>query len=108
MMRYFAGLVLIAVAASANAAPFVVADVVAGVSSCGVTLDGQPQPAVTASNNQCRFDVSGVSNGQHTMTMTARTVNDPVWGTQESAPSAPFVFAKPAAPAVPGNLRLVQ
>ena len=91
----------------ALAAPFVVADVVAGVSTCGVTLDGQAQTAVPATNNQCRFDVGNVSNGQHTITMTARTVNDPVWGTQESAPSAPFVFARPAATSAPGNLRLV-
>ncbi len=107
-MRRLLGVAVFMVSAGVGAAPFVVADVVAGVSSCGVTMDGQAQAPVSAAGNQCKFDIGGVSNGQHTITMTALTVNDPVWGTQESAPSAPFVFAKPAAPAVPGNLRLVQ
>ena len=92
----------------AVAAPFVVGDVVAGVSQCGVVIDGQPKVMVPAVNLMCRFDVGTVSNGQHTVTMTAIAVNDPVWGTQESAPSAPFVFARPAAPSVPGKLRLEQ
>ena len=106
-MRKLMAVIAALFAPAALAAPFVVADVVSGVTSCGVTLDGQAQTAVPASNLQCRFDVANVSNGQHTITMTARTVNDPVWGTQESAPSAPFVFSRPAATSAPGNLRLV-
>ena len=99
-------LILALASAPVMAQPFVVADVVSGVTSCGVTLDGVARTAVTASNLQCKYDLSGVATGSHTITMTARTVADPVWGTQESAPSAPFVFVKPAAPSVPGNLRL--
>lgn len=91
---------------SVTAAPFVVADVISGVASCGVVLDGGPKVVVPAASMQCKFDVSSVSPGNHTVTMTAQTVNDPIWGTQESSPSAPFVFTKPAAPGIPTNLRL--
>ena len=99
-------LILALASAPVAAQPFVVADVVSGVTTCGVTLDGVAQPPVTAASLQCRFDVAKVTNGSHTVTMTARTVADPVWGTQESAPSAPFVFVRPVAPSAPGNLRL--
>jgi hypothetical protein len=57
-------------------------------------------------NNQCKYDLVNIANGSHTVTLTAITTNDPVWGTQESDPSPPFVFVRPARPEIPVTLRL--
>jgi hypothetical protein len=92
---------------AALAAPFVEADVVAGVTQCGVVLDSQPKALVPAASLKCRFDLTAsLPSGAHTVTMTAITTADPVWGTQESSPSGPFSFTKPATPASPATLRL--
>lgn len=97
-------------ASPAFAAPFVVADVVAGVASCGVLLDSGEKVTVPAiyysTNNECRFDVGSVSPGAHVVRMTAQTANDPVWGTQESAESAPLNFTRPSPPGAPSGLTL--
>ena len=90
----------------AVASPFVVADVVSGVTQCGVVVDTQPKVTVPAASLMCKYDVSALATGSHTITMTAITVSDPVWGTQESVPSAPFVFTRPAKPTAPSTLRL--
>lgn len=95
-------------------APFVVSDPLAtGTSQCGVFLDAAAKitipvfPATApAVGNICKFDVGSVSVGSHTIQMTAISVNDPVWGSQESGKSSPLVFVRPAAPAVPGGLQL--
>jgi hypothetical protein len=91
----------------AMAAPFLQATVVSGVTSCGVFLDAAPKVVVSASGGTCKYDVSGVSNGSHTATMTAIASADPVWGTQESAPTPPFVFVRPGVPSSPSTLTLV-
>lgn len=90
----------------AQAAPFVVGDVVAGVVSCGVFLNTGAKVVVPAANGECRFDLAGIPPGSHVVRMTAMTVNDPIWGTQESVQSAPLNFTKPAAPAAPSGLTL--
>jgi len=97
---------LLLVALPAWAAPFVVADVTTGVASCGVKVDGVAKADVTATALLCKYDIAGVAAGSHSVTMTAKTVADPVWGTQESAPSAPFSLVVPALPSVPSSLRL--
>lgn len=103
-----------AVAHPALAAPFIVSDpLVSGVVQCGVFLDAAPKLTVPvtavvtpAPGNICKFDVGGVGVGSHTITMTAITVNDPVWGSQESAKSSPLAFTRPAAPNAPSGLQL--
>ena len=98
---------------SVFSAPHVVSDVLqTGVSQCGVFLDANakvtspvvpaPSPAV---GNICSFDVSTVIPGSHTISMTA-ILNDPVWGSQESAKSTPLTFTRPTPPAVPTGLNL--
>jgi len=104
-MRNLIGLVAF-LSAAAWAAPFVEADVVAGVTNCGVVLDGGAKTTIPAASLKCRHDLAGIAVGSHTVTMTAITTADPVWGTQESAPSSPFTFVKPVSPAVPSTLRL--
>lgn len=99
-------LVLAFVCAPVHAAS-VVGDVVAGVTSCGVVLDGGAKTTVPAIAGVCSYNVNGVSNGSHTITMTA-IANDPVWGALESPPSVPFVFIRPAGTSVPASLRLIQ
>ena len=99
-------LLLLLVALPAWAAPFVVADVTAGVAACGVKVDGVAKADVTATGLLCKHDLAGIATGSHSITMTAKTAADPVWGTQESAPSAPFTLVVPAPPTVPSSLRL--
>jgi uncharacterized membrane protein len=90
----------------AFAAPFVTADVVAGVASCGVYLDTNAKVTVPVTGTTCRYDLAGLPAGSHVVKMTAITVADPLWGTQESAESAPLPFVKPGAPAAPSGLTL--
>jgi hypothetical protein len=108
-------LILLAlVSLPALGAPSVVSGVLtAGVSQCGVFLDSNakvtiPVTAVTTPTpgNICQFDVSTVSPGSHTISMTAITASDPIWGSQESAKSSPLAFTRPAAPTAPTNLQL--
>ncbi len=94
------------------AAPFVITDTLTpGVSQCGVFLDTSakqvvPVTAVTtpATGNICKFDIGSVTPGSHTLKFSAISVNDPLWGSQESAPSIPFVFVRPGAPGIPTGL----
>ena len=90
--------------APALAAPFVVGDVVDGVSECGVFLDSDQKVIVPAANNQCRFDVGNVSVGAHRVEMTA-ICNNSVWCVGESPRSLPLDFVRPAFDA-PSGLRL--
>lgn len=105
-MRRLLVLLAAVFAPAALAAPFIVADVVAGVTQCGVFVDAQPKVVVTASALLCKWDASGVAIGAHAVTMTAITVADPVWGTQESVKSAPLNFTRPGVPQTPSTPRL--
>ena len=103
-------LILAMFSASALAAPFVVTDPLdASATHCGVFLDAAPKQtvpvAVEGTNKICKFDVQGISNGSHSIRMTAIS-NDPIWGVQESPQSVPLAFVKPAAPATPAGIRL--
>ena len=98
---------------TAMASPFVVSDPYpeSAVQPDGflVVLDNAPvveSPAdpVTASTKRFKFDVGGVSAGNHTLKVKAYK-NDEVWGRLESA-EVNFTFTRPAAPAVPGGLQL--
>jgi len=95
---------------SAFAAPFVVTDPVApGVTHCGVLFDSQPKQVIQVTNeggqNICKFDLAGISAGPHQVRMTAQ-INDPIWGSLESAESAPLDFVKPGVPAAPTGMQL--
>jgi hypothetical protein len=96
-------------AASAQAqAPHLYGNVEDSVTHCGMVLDGAPKvtaPVVAGTPKTCKFSVSSVNAGPHTVTLTAIVI-DPVWGNQESAPSTPFLFTKPATPVTPTTLRL--
>src|SRR5258706_10891592 len=112
-MRLAATIVLMLVSALALGAPFVVSDpLVAGV-QCGIFLDAAPKVTIPVTavttpvpGNICKFDIGGVSAGNHTISMTAITVNDPIWGSQESVKSTPLLFTRPAVPTAPTNLQL--
>lgn len=95
----------------------VVGDVVAGVDSCGVVLDGGskiviPSEAGTHADGSagtiCRFSLTqnGVANGQHTMTMTAIITGTSTVTGGESDPSSPFAFEKSAKPDAPKSIRI--
>jgi len=96
-------LLALAFPAVVHAAPFVYADVQPTVTSCGVVFDGAPKVVVPAVAGVCKYDLSSVSVGNHTISMTA-IYADAIWGTQESAPSPNFTFTKPATPNAPTGL----
>ena len=113
-MKWSASFVLMLISSLAWGAPFVVSDpVTAGVTQCGVFLDGSPKltipvTAVTlpVAGNICKVDVGGVSTGSHTISLTTITVNDPVWGSQESVKSPALNFTRPGVPISPSGLTL--
>jgi hypothetical protein len=110
-MKRLIALLCLCAGVPAFAAPFVVSDILqAGVTQCGVFVDTAakvtiPVTAVTG-GNICKHDVGAISAGSHTVTMTAISVNDPVWGSQESVKSSPLSFVRPAAPSAPATLQL--
>lgn len=108
-MKRFIALLTFACAASAQAAPHLYGTVQDGVTHCGVVIDGAPKVTVPVIQGStpltCRLDLASLGTGPHVATMTA-IIDDPVWGTQESAPSAPFSFTRPAAPAAPSTPHL--
>lgn len=77
---------------------------------CGVFLNALAKQTIAVTvegtGKICKFDVSGLPNGSHTIRMTL-IANDPIWGVQESPQSAPLAFVKPAAPATPAGVRLI-
>ena len=103
-------------ASSVNAA-WVVSDPVPATqpiqpTGCILQVDGTYRPEIPVVKNSsdlvfCKFDVSGVNAGSHTV--TAKFVaTDPVWGRLESEDSAPLVFSKPGNLTIkPGGLKLV-
>ena len=101
--------VLFAVPMAAQAAKVVSDPVDSRVTHCGVLLDGGAKVVVpvtvSGASKICSYDVSNVSNGNHTIKMTA-IIQDTIWGNQESAESLPLAFVRPAPPAVPGSLGL--
>lgn len=106
-------LAVLAFIPSAYAAPFFTADVVSGVASCGITVNTLPKVTIPVTTTPtgliCKYDLAPLNlpAGTHTIKATAIAVGDPVWGTQESADSAPATTVKPTAPAVPTSPKLV-
>ena|SRR3990167_2357368 len=110
MKKFILAMVLSGMSATVLSAPFVVSDPLdPAATHCGVLMDAAAKVVIPvtpdAGGNICKFDLAGISNGSHTVKMTA-IANDPVWGSQESAESVPLSFVRPAAPSVPGGLGL--
>jgi hypothetical protein len=87
----------------AAAAPYVVSDdFTAGVvDTCIINLDGttvEAEPVASGSGERCVYDVSGVSEGSHNITMKTKNV----WGETKAVP---FDFTKALPPSI-SNLRL--
>ncbi len=106
-MKKILGLVLVSFLVTttyAVAAPNVVSDSFTAslVDECEITIDGTVTPVAPvptmAGQARCEFDVGGVSEGQHTISMLTRNV----WGVSEPVP---FDFAKELPPSLL-NIRL--
>lgn len=88
----------------AIAAPFLVCDPQAGVTSYKVT--GLPFVTATAqADGSIHADVAMISSGNYNVTIQA-CLTDPPWEPACSDPSPAFVFTRPSAPAVPRNVKL--
>jgi hypothetical protein len=74
--------------------------VVPGVTQCGFYVDSATRvtlPVVpTADGNICMMNIDGIGAGMHTVVVTAISVDDPVWGSQESLPSSPLTLGTTA------------
>ena len=105
-----AGVLLLALSlpALSFAAPFLVCDPQAGVTHYKLTGPAWvPATSTAQPDGSIRMDVSGASQGNNALTVRA-CKTDPIWGELCSDPATPFAFARPGAPSVPGNLRLIQ
>lgn len=117
-MKLSASVVLMLISSLAWGAPFVISNPVAPQATtplqCGIFLDAAPKAVIpatvvaTPAGTICKFDVAAVPVGQHTITMTVITTNDPKYGSQESLQSPPLAFSLPwPTPLVaPGGLQL--
>lgn len=92
---------------TAMAAPFVVSDpYTSGTVPDGflVSVDGGAVVESPAVDSALRFDVGGVSSGEHTVTIRAYK-DTTEWGRMQSDP-VNFTFTRPAAPVGPSGIRL--
>ena len=93
--------IILIVSNFALAAPFVVSDSTTQVvTHCGVVLDSGSKidvPVVTATPTTaiCKYDISAVSVGPHTIKATFVNI-DPIWGRSESVFSSPLDFVRPS------------
>jgi len=97
-------------AAVSHTAPYVISDpTTQSVAACGIVIDSaakvESPVATVAGGKICKYDVSGLTTGQHTITATF-IGNDPVWGRLESVPSLPLVLSRPGTPTSPGGLAI--
>lgn len=109
MLRHTLLAALAAIAVPTFAAPFVVGDLAdQSTTHCAIEINGGawgPDVPTSGTPRQCKFDVASVSVGTNTVRAKAIKI-DAGWGRLESAPSAPFVFTRPAVPVAPATLQL--
>ena len=109
-MRKILVVVLTLMSPMALAAPFVVSDPLdPRATHCGVLMDSAPKQVIPvtaeAGGNICKFDLSGVAEGSHTVRMTSIAMDGAVtWG--ESVASPPLSFVKQGVPNAPAGLEL--
>lgn len=93
------------------------ADVAPAVTQCGVTVDAQPKVVINAvtvpvspsspTGRVCDYNTDALSQGNHTIRMTAIIASTPtVIGGESATSMPPFDFAKLDAPSTPSNLRI--
>ena len=110
MMKYLLAISLMLAATYASAAPFIVSDPVdSRATHCGWQFNAEARVdvpvALSGADKFCKADLAGRAVGTYAVTATAVAI-DPIWGRLESEPSAPFDFARPSLPGVPGGLML--
>ena len=104
-MKKLLSLLILLIPSLAWSAPFLVCDPQAGVTEYRVTGPAWVSPAVPAeADGSIKMDVSEAAIGENSLMVQACNV-DAVWGVQCSI-SSPFVFTRPATPALPATLRL--
>jgi hypothetical protein len=101
-------LVMVFLASSAFASPFLVCDPQAGVTSYQLTgpswVPTIPVPA--QADGSIKLDVATASVGANSLTAKA-CKDDPIWGVLCSE-AVPFVFTRSASPANPAGIGLVK
>lgn len=94
------------------------ADVSPAVTQCSVTVDAAPKVVINAATvpvspaaptgRVCDFNTDALSQGNHTIRMTAIIASTPtVIGGESATSMPPFDFAKLDAPVTPSNLRII-
>ena len=107
MRAILAVLIFLAMAASAQAAPFVICDPQTGVTFYKLTGPAWVPATVPAqADGSIKWDIAVASVGATTITAAA-CKTDAIWGEQCSAYSPPFTFTRPASPSLPALIRLI-
>jgi len=98
---------MLAVQATALAAPFVSSDPVDDwATHCGWQLNEQPRVDVpVGADKVCKLDLGGLSAGSYTVSTTAVVIT-PFFSRMESLPSPNFTFSVPGIPSAPTGLHL--
>ena len=96
--------------AAAQAAPYVVSDPLnPRATHCGWKIgDGERTDVLVhtmGADKICRIDVGSLPVGSHTVSATTVAI-DPIWGRDDSVPSANFTFAVPGSLSAPVGLGL--
>ena len=86
-------------------APFLYCDPQTGVTDYKLTGPAWVPATVAAqADGSIKMDVSGANVGSNSLTVAA-CKTDPVWG-QLCSSFVPFTFTRPAAPTIPGTIKL--
>jgi len=97
MKKLIMACLMLALAVSVEASPWLVCDPQEGITGYSVSMDGgewmdRPYELYDATCAKV-MDLDGLAVGQHSVKVKAYAI-DPVWGRQESE-AAPFDFARP-------------
>jgi hypothetical protein len=121
MKRILAALAGLFLPLVASAAPFIACDLAVAATHSAIQFctainagscttwgawGADTSAVVVGANKECRHDVSASPVGASIVRVKAIAV-DPAWGRQESAPSDPFAYSRPASPTSPAGTRLI-
>lgn len=98
-MKTFLTIIFCLIAVPLMASPFLISDPQSGVASYQFTGDTFFQTIAAQTDGSLRYDVAGIPNGSHAITVSACNM----WG---CSVTVPFEFSA-ATPSVPKGLRLV-
>lgn len=91
-----------------SAAPFMVCDPQAGITTYKLTGPAWvPATVVAQADGSIKMDLASAAIGVTSLTVSACLAFDPLWPDERcSVPATPFSFTRPASPVTPKNIKL--